>query len=108
MTSAAPLHLTDRHLDGVLALLHQQVPDHEVWAYGSRVSGGAFDASDLDLVVRNPADLQQPCTQLPGLRRAFVESNLPIHVDVVDWASIPDSFRQEIIRKYVVLQTIGN
>ena len=29
-------------------------PTAEVWAYGSRVTGEAHEASDLDLVVRRP------------------------------------------------------
>ena len=36
--------------------------------------------------------------EVAHLRDAFSESNLPILVDVLDWAQIPDSFRQEIIR----------
>jgi hypothetical protein len=38
------------------------------------------------------------------LRDALVESNLPIRVDVVDWARIPEAFRREIERAYVVVQ----
>jgi predicted nucleotidyltransferase len=106
MNPSLRLELPDRYLAGVLVLLRKYVPRHEVWAYGSRVTGGCFDASDLDLVVRNPADLNQFCKNLFELRDAFVESNLPIRVDVMDWARIPASFRQEIERGYVVIQTL--
>ena len=34
---------------------------------------------------------------------AFSESNLPILVDIQDWARIPDSFREEIERTGVVI-----
>ena len=105
MTAIAGLELAERYLDEVRAILRQHVPDYEVWAYGSRVTGGAFEASDLDLVTRHPADLHQPCENLLDLRDAFVESNLPIRVDVMDWARIPDAFRREIERAHVVVQT---
>ena len=104
MTAIAGLDLPDRYLEMVRAILRQHVPDHEVWAYGSRVTGGAFEASDLDLVVRHPANPRQGCARLFDLRDAFVESNLPIRVDVMDWARIPESFHREIQRGYVVVQ----
>ncbi len=104
MTAIAGLDLGERYLDMVRAILSQHVADHDVWAYGSRVTGGAFEASDLDLVVRHPADPRQSCAKLFDLRDAFVESNLPIRVDVMDWARIPETFRREIERGYVVVQ----
>ncbi len=39
---------------------------------------------------------------LDEVRDAFSESNLPILVDILDWAGIPDSFREEIERAGVV------
>jgi predicted nucleotidyltransferase len=62
------------------------------------VNGTAHEGSDLDLVVRNPADLSHPQPDMSELREAFSESNLPILVDLLDWARIPESFRQEIVR----------
>jgi len=35
---------------------------------------------------------------------AFEESRLPMRVDVHDWHTIPDRFRQEIGRTQVVIQ----
>ena len=61
MTASVSLDLPPRYLDKVRAILQQYVPDYNVWAYGSRVRGGAFEASDLDLVVRNPRHPLQPC-----------------------------------------------
>ena len=82
-------------------LLERHVPGAEVWAYGSRVTGGAHEGSDLDLVVRNPGQLDQPRRSLASLREALSESNLPILVEVLDWARIPESFRREIERRHV-------
>lgn len=98
------LDLPERYLTEVRAILQRHVPDYDVWAYGSRVTGSAYAASDLDLVVRNPHDLLQPCEQIFDLIEAFIDSDLPIRVDVLDWARIPESFRREIERAYVVVQ----
>jgi len=104
MTDVPNLDLPPNYLKKVRSILQQYVPDYDIWAYGSRVKGGAFEASDLDLVVRNPRQLWQPCDRLVELRSAFLESDLPIRVDVIDWALLPPAFQYEIERGYVVVQ----
>lgn len=99
------IHLPPRYLAMVQTLLRQYLPQAEVWAYGSRVRGDCHDTSDLDLVVRNPADLTRALTNLADVADAFSESNLPIMVQIVDWAKIPAAFHDEILAGYVVLKT---
>lgn len=93
-------------LQEVLRLLKIYLPEAEIWAFGSRVRGTAIETSDLDLVARHPKELNQ---YQPGafwdLKEAFSDSNLPFLVDILDWATIPKSFQQEISKKYVILQT---
>jgi predicted nucleotidyltransferase len=98
------LDLKPDHLSLLLDVLKTHAPEAEVWAYGSRVNGGGHDGSDLDLVVRNPAGLDQPQKQLYALRDALSESNLPMLVDVLDWARIPEDFRREIERQHVIVR----
>ena len=93
------LNLRPKHLQMVRALLQQHLPLAEVWAYGSRVNGNGHEASDLDLVVRQPTGLN-----MAEIREACVESNLPIRVEIVDWACVPANFHNEIERSYVVVQ----
>jgi predicted nucleotidyltransferase len=95
------LDLPPSYLDTVRRLLRSYVPAAEVWAYGSRVRHEAHEGSDLDLVVRNPEDLSRPQNDLWELREAFSESEIPILVDVFDWARIPEEFRREIARAHV-------
>ena len=99
------LELQPSHLRGLLALLRAKVPDSEVWAYGSRVTGQGHEGSDLDLVLRNPGQLDVPQGSLTGLRDALMESDLPILVEVLDWARIPEEFRQEIRSRHVVVMS---
>jgi predicted nucleotidyltransferase len=98
-----PLKLQPRHLSLLLDVLNRTVPGAEVWAYGSRVTGGAHDGSDLDLVIRHPARLDEPQKNLARLRDAFTECNLPMLVEVLDWARIPETFRREIQKNHLPL-----
>ena len=98
------LHLPEKYVAQVCALLRQHIPEAEVWAYGSRVRGDHYEASDLDLVARFPATEKRDVFRLSPIIDAFVESNLPIIVQMVDWDGIPESFREEILAGYVVLQ----
>jgi predicted nucleotidyltransferase len=97
------LDLRPEWLVMVRQILAIHLPGTEVIAYGSRVTGTAHDGSDLDLVARNPHNPQLPVQNLAEVRDAFSESNLPILVDILDWARIPDSFRVEIKRVGVVV-----
>jgi len=83
-------------------LLAAELPDCEVRAFGSRVTGAAKPYSDLDLVLRGPARL--PFERLAAVREAFAESELPIRVDVIDWHAISENFRKIIAEKFEVLQ----
>jgi type I restriction enzyme S subunit len=88
----------------VREILRSIAPDCEVWAFGSRVHGrGLKPFSDLDLVVKSPGDgVGRRCAALRG---AFEESSLPFRVDVIEWASLDDEFRDLIERERLVVQT---
>ena len=97
------LMLLPRHRRLVEETLREHVPEAEVWAYGSRVNGRAHEASDLDLVMRGPA-LRPLGAILGRVVEAFRESSLPIIVQVCDWGRLPEGFRREIAKDYVVVQ----
>ena len=75
------------------------VPDKTVWAYGSRVTWKAEETSDLDLAVFNCDS-----AKIDDFKETLEESDLLISVDVMDWESIPENFKDNIKGKYVVLQ----
>lgn len=70
----------------------------EVWAYGSRVTGDAHDGSDLDLVARMQDLIKFPIEEFIFLKDAIQNSKIPILVDLHDWARIPVSFHNNILR----------
>ena len=98
------LQLTPAHLAEVCRLIVAHLPHEEVWAYGSRVTGTGHATSDLDLVVRHPADLKtRQGTAFWELKEAFSESNLPFLVDLLDWAALPPAFWPNIAESHLVL-----
>lgn len=99
----SPIDLAPRDWIDVVRILHEQVPAIEVWAFGSRARGTAKPYSDLDLALIT----QQPLSldQLAAITDAFATSDLPIRVDVVDWAATSEAFRKRIAQDKVVVQT---
>jgi type I restriction enzyme, S subunit len=83
-------------------ILAKHVPQFEVWAFGSRVTGTTKPYSDLDLAVISDKPLSLEVRT--GLAEDFSESDLPWRVDVVDWAATSETFRKVIERHKVVLQ----
>ncbi len=96
------IDITPIHLETVKRILAERVPDCEVRAFGSRVSGTAKDYSDLDLAVVGAQALDTDVMRL--LNEAFQESDLPFRVDLLDWHAISESFRKVIQAQYEVLQ----
>lgn len=107
MPARPTLHLPEHYLRQVNAILQAHLPDAEVWAYGSRVNGDYYEASDLDLVVRWPEDTERSkrFSALMDVKEAFSGSDLPIIVQILDWDSIPQGFRDEILAGYAVIQS---
>lgn len=80
----------------VLRILNEIVPDREVRAFGSRVTGKAKPFSDLDLAIVGDEPL--PLKTRAQLEEAFSESELPWKVDVLDWNLAEVEF-QKIIQE---------
>ena len=87
----------------VEAILALKAPGIEVWAYGSRVNGTSYEASDLDLVLRSADLTPLSVSVVSGLIDAFDGSDLPIIVDLHDWSELTGSYRDEIESGHVVL-----
>lgn len=85
-------------LDLLHIILQRHIPGKTVWAYGSRATWKATETSDLDLAVFDCDPMQ-----IYDLKEALEESDLLVSVDVMDWESIPDDFKENIRGKYVVL-----
>ena len=101
------LDLPAKYRREVERILGMVVPDVAVWAYGSRVIGTAYQASDLDLVLRAPGFAPVPAARMGALIAAFRESNVPIIVDVHDWALVSESFQRPILADCMIFSYAG-
>jgi len=101
----ASIDLLPRDLDIVRKILDLHVPGIEVRAFGSRVAGNAGRHSDLDLILTTDSavDLRTPAR----LNAALSDSSLPFTVDVLDWSSLEEPFRNLILRSSVVVRDGG-
>lgn len=74
----------------------------EIWAYGSRVNGKAHSGSDLDLVIRTRDLTPLAVAEYNALCEKITNSNIPILVELRDWAMLPTSFHKNILANYEV------
>lgn len=86
----------------VQAILRQYVPEREVRAFGSRVTGGNRPFSDLDIAICGDELVRDAA--LFGLREALEESDLPINVDVVPLQQAGRHIVDAVSRHGVVIQ----
>ena len=96
------IDLPPGQLEIVRTILGHVAPEYDVWAFGSRVSQRARPFSDLDLAII--ADRPLDFEFLGQMRDTFSESDLPIKVDLLDWASVTEGFREIIRSRYEVIQ----
>ena len=89
-------------LETVRNILRKHVPTRRVVVFGSRATGRSKPFSDLDLAVLGAAAVPSPI--LAALADDFDESSLPFRVDIVDWATTTQSFRDLIDRDAVTLR----
>lgn len=89
---------TDR--ERVVAIIRRHLPNVEILAYGSRVRGDCHSGSDLDVAVRAPDRRPVATEALFAAVEELRDSNIPILVELRDWARLPTAFQQEIERQY--------
>ncbi|MGD7070768.1 nucleotidyltransferase family protein [Acetobacter sp. AAB5] len=89
----------------VLRILNEIVPDREVQAFGSRVTGKAKPFSDLDLAIMGDEPLSLETRA--QLEEAFSESELPWKVDVLDWTLTEIIFRKSIQKHSFIIKNRG-
>ena len=102
MTNTPSLGISPHDLDIVRTILQQHIPEREVRAFGSRVSGTARHFSDLDLVVMGDKPLSLKITA--ALAEDFSDSSLSFKVDIVDWAAASPQFQGIILQNWAIVQ----
>jgi type I restriction enzyme S subunit len=95
------IDLSPSHLELVKKIFQSELPNAEIWVFGSRANRKAKPYSDLDVVVRAGKPLTE--LKLSSVKEKFAESNLPFVVDLVDWHAINSEFRKRIEQNTVSL-----
>ena len=87
------------HWQIVQEILHRQLSSCHVFVFGSRTTWTSKDYSDLDPAIMGEQSLL--LSTLSALNEESVDSDFPFRVEIVDFASVDDSFRT-IIQQYRV------
>lgn len=95
------IDLTELERKTIIDILQKHLPGISVWVFGSRIKGTAKLYSDLDLalITKNALTIREQA----ALELAFTDSDLPFSVDLIDWASCSEEFKQIILQQYEVL-----
>lgn len=96
------IDLEAQQLNEVLNILSEVVPTVAVWAFGSRVTGTARKHSDLDLAIMTSEPLL--LSIMADLVEKFSESDLPFKVDIVDWSTTSEAFREIINKQKIIVK----
>lgn len=91
------ISIEQRHFLVIKEILQKYLPDTEVRAFGSRISGKAKKYSDLDLVIMGKTKIESKV--LIKLKDEFQESDIPFRVDILDWHGISDEFKQTLSKQ---------
>ncbi len=100
------MHLEEKYLKMVKEILKKNTPELEVWAFGSRVTGGnrLKKFSDLDLALKTKNGEKIDSNIMSQLRDEFDESELPIKIDILDLNSVSEEFAKIIKENYKIIQ----
>ena len=94
------LDIPPEHLATLKTILSSFVPDCEVRTFGSRCNGTARKYSDLDLCICSKEKMDWKL--LADLKDALMESDLPFRVDVLDYHTMPEQFRENVKKGEIV------
>ncbi|OGR41657.1 MAG: hypothetical protein A2X35_12330 [Elusimicrobia bacterium GWA2_61_42] len=90
-------------LKKVKGILASNVPEFDVMVYGARAGASAKKFSYLDIVVMSDKPLS--AARLEKLEAAFKAASFPFRVESICWAATGPSFRKEIKKTGVLIQT---
>ena len=99
------LNIKSEYIKMLVDIFDKYCPNAEIWAYGSRLGGDFHNGSDLDLVIKSFNSNEPKLFELKELLR---ESNIPFLIDINEFNFLPESFQNEILKKYIVIYNGNN
>ncbi len=92
------LNVKQEYLDELTQILKNYCPKAEIWAYGSRLDGDSHSGSDLDMTVKS---FNEEGKYLYELKTLLIDSDIPFLMDINEFDKLPETFQEEILKKYV-------
>ena len=99
------LDVKPEYLAMLVNIFDNYCPNAEIWAYGSRVNGKSHSGSDLDMTVVN---FNSPDKKIYELKNLLSESNVPFLMYINLFETLPESFKSEIKKNYVIIYPVKN
>ena len=84
--------ISDEEKGIILDIIKRNIPLCDVLLFGSRYKGTNRAASDVDLAIVSPELLS--IFELATLKEDFMNSDLPMRADIVEYNAVSDSFKK--------------
>ena len=81
----------------IIAVISALMPDVKIYLFGSRARGTNSPSADIDIALDGGKEL--PVADVDEIKGMFKESNIMYKIDVVDFHSITDLMRREILQE---------
>lgn len=94
--------MTDKEIEAEIKRIifkHLSPKEYKIFVYGSRATGRTRKWSDWDIGVIGKTEL--PLSTLSGISTELEESDLPVNVDVVDFAHVTERFKNLALYKII-------
>ena len=85
------LDLDPKYIDFIKETILVEIPNVEIYIFGSRVQGNALEYSDVDIALKNEEKIS--IESILKLKVKFENSTFPYKVDIVDLKNLKDEFR---------------
>lgn len=85
------LDLDPKYINFIKETILAEIPNVEIYIFGSRVQGNALEYSDVDIALKNEEKIS--IESILKLRIKFENSTFPYKVDIVDLKNLKDEFR---------------
>lgn len=99
------LILDKDQLETIQRILQLHFEGFRVYAYGARLAEEGTDlAPDTDLSITVVSEKPIPFEEMVAVEKAFSEKGFPFHIDIVDWAKLPESLQKSIKKESILIQ----
>lgn len=88
------LDLDQKYIDFVKETILAEIPNIEIFIFGSRTQGNALEYSDVDIALKDKEKIS--IDKILKLRVKFENSTFPYKVDILDLNNVKDEFKKII------------